>query len=149
MKSEKFVELVDQPSSETNRTSDSSASLENNSAEQDRELEFRSSSLTTEDIIEPLKENAGKRKVSWWRMLFRKKGEIEIRQINFRHEAIPEPNIRNRISNQKYSILTFFPLVLFNQFKFFFNFFYLMVGVSQLIDALKVGKRKRLRLYNC
>lgn len=31
------------------------------------------------------------------------------------------------------------PLVLFNQFKFFFNLFFLLVALSQIIEALRVG----------
>ena len=31
------------------------------------------------------------------------------------------------------------PLVLFNQFKFFYNFFFLLISLSQFIPALKVG----------
>mmetsp|Transcript_30797 Transcript_30797/g.28031 ORF Transcript_30797/g.28031 Transcript_30797/m.28031 type:complete len:87 (-) Transcript_30797:2742-3002(-) len=31
------------------------------------------------------------------------------------------------------------PLVLYNQFKFFFNMFYLLITLSQFVDALKVG----------
>ncbi len=34
---------------------------------------------------------------------------------------------------------TFVPLVLFNQFKFFFNLFFLLVALSQIIEALRVG----------
>ena len=30
-------------------------------------------------------------------------------------------------------------MVLFNQFKFFYNFFFLLIGLSQFIPALKVG----------
>jgi phospholipid-translocating ATPase len=30
-------------------------------------------------------------------------------------------------------------LVLFHQFKFFYNFFFLVIGLSQFIPALKVG----------
>ena len=46
------------------------------------------------------------------------------------------PNI---IRNQKYSILSLIPLVLFNQFSLFSNQFYLLMAVSQFFDALKVG----------
>lgn len=46
---------------------------------------------------------------------------------------------KNNIKNQKYNILTFIPLVLYHQFKFFSNQFYLLMVVSQFIDALKVG----------
>jgi phospholipid-translocating ATPase len=45
----------------------------------------------------------------------------------------------NVLRNQKYSLLSFVPLVLWNQFKFFFNFFFLAVAASQLVPILKVG----------
>ena len=45
----------------------------------------------------------------------------------------------NLIRNQKYSILTFIPMVLYEQFKYFFNMFYLLTALSQFIPALKVG----------
>jgi len=45
----------------------------------------------------------------------------------------------NRIRNQKYNIITFLPVVLFNQFKFFYNLFFLLISLSQFIPALKVG----------
>ena len=31
------------------------------------------------------------------------------------------------------------PVVLYNQFKFFFNLFFLLVALSQIIEALRVG----------
>jgi phospholipid-translocating ATPase len=31
------------------------------------------------------------------------------------------------------------PVVLFNQFKFFYNFFFLLISLSQFIPPLKVG----------
>lgn len=45
----------------------------------------------------------------------------------------------NKICNQKYSILTFFPLVLFNQFKFFLNLYFLVVCLSQFIPDIRIG----------
>jgi phospholipid-translocating ATPase len=45
----------------------------------------------------------------------------------------------NRQNNQKYNVLTLIPVVLFNQFKFFYNFFFLMIALSQFIPELKVG----------
>lgn len=51
----------------------------------------------------------------------------------------PKIRIKNIVRNQKYSIITFIPSVLYNQFKFFFNFFYLMISLSQFVPALKVG----------
>jgi len=45
----------------------------------------------------------------------------------------------NRLNNQKYNVLTLIPIVLFNQFKFFYNFFFLVIAISQFVPALKVG----------
>lgn len=45
----------------------------------------------------------------------------------------------NSICNQKYTFFTFLPLVLYNQFKFFFNLYFLLVSLSQFIPALKIG----------
>ena len=39
----------------------------------------------------------------------------------------------NIVKNTKYNIITFIPLVLYNQFKFFFNMFFLVTALSQLI----------------
>jgi phospholipid-translocating ATPase len=46
----------------------------------------------------------------------------------------------NAVNNQKYNLINFIPLVLFNQFKLFFNFFQLAINLSQLVPILKVGK---------
>ncbi|XP_063901502.1 probable phospholipid-transporting ATPase IIB, partial [Zophobas morio] len=45
----------------------------------------------------------------------------------------------NIICNQKYSVLTFLPLVLLNQFKYFFNLYFLLVALSQLIKVFQIG----------
>jgi phospholipid-translocating ATPase len=47
--------------------------------------------------------------------------------------------VPNVIRNQKYSVLTFIPQVLFEQFKYFFNLFYLLTALSQFVPVLKVG----------
>ncbi len=49
------------------------------------------------------------------------------------------PPVPNQIKNQKYSVLTFIPSVLIEQFKYFFNLFYLLTALSQFIPVLKVG----------
>lgn len=46
------------------------------------------------------------------------------------------PNI---IRNQKYNVITFLPVVLFNQFKFFLNLYFLLMACSQFISELRVG----------
>ena len=45
----------------------------------------------------------------------------------------------NAVNNQKYNVINFLPVVLFNQFKLFFNFFQLAINLSQLVPILKVG----------
>jgi len=46
---------------------------------------------------------------------------------------------RNVVRNQKYSIITFIPLVLINQFKIFLNMYFLVVALSQFIPSLRIG----------
>ncbi|ORY30821.1 hypothetical protein BCR39DRAFT_466331 [Naematelia encephala] len=45
----------------------------------------------------------------------------------------------NVVRNQKYTVMSFLPLVFWEQFKFFFNFYFLVVALSQFIPALKIG----------
>ena len=45
----------------------------------------------------------------------------------------------NLIKNQKYNIITFLPLLLYNQFKFFLNLFFLIMACSQFIPQLRIG----------
>jgi phospholipid-translocating ATPase len=46
---------------------------------------------------------------------------------------------KNIVKNTKYNIITFVPVVLFNQFKFFLNLFFLLTALTQLVPILKVG----------
>ncbi|KAI7570051.1 hypothetical protein KC343_g2466, partial [Hortaea werneckii] len=45
----------------------------------------------------------------------------------------------NAISNAKYSPASFLPRTLWNEFKFFFNLYFLLVALSQVIPALRIG----------
>ncbi|XP_013389080.1 probable phospholipid-transporting ATPase IIB [Lingula anatina] len=45
----------------------------------------------------------------------------------------------NVIRNQKYSIFSFIPLVLFEQFKFFLNLYFLVMACSQFIPEIRIG----------
>eukprot|EP00698_Gefionella_okellyi_P009663 TRINITY_DN2476_c0_g1_i3.p1 TRINITY_DN2476_c0_g1~~TRINITY_DN2476_c0_g1_i3.p1 ORF type:complete len:1081 (+),score=133.21 TRINITY_DN2476_c0_g1_i3:72-3314(+) len=45
----------------------------------------------------------------------------------------------NRVRNQKYNPFTFLPVVLFEQFKYFFNLYFLIVALSQFVPALQIG----------
>ncbi len=53
-----------------------------------------------------------------------------------------EPDVsypRNVVRNQKYSVISFIPLFLINEFRFFFNLYFLVVALSQLFPVLQVG----------
>jgi hypothetical protein len=52
----------------------------------------------------------------------------------------------NVVRNQKYNVVSFLPLVLYEQFKFFFNLYFLLVALSQVIPALRIGSLRRLTL---
>ena len=64
----------------------------------------------------------------------------EKRHIGLDGRCNPRSYPTNRQNNQKYNIITLVPYVLWDQFKMFYNFFFLMIGLSQFIPQLKVGK---------
>lgn len=45
----------------------------------------------------------------------------------------------NSIMNNKYNAVTFIPIILYEQFKFFFNLYFLLVALSQAIPQLRIG----------
>ncbi|SCU81654.1 LANO_0B03796g1_1 [Lachancea nothofagi CBS 11611] len=47
--------------------------------------------------------------------------------------------VPNAISNAKYNPVTFIPIILYEQFKFFFNLYFLVVALSQAIPQLRIG----------
>lgn len=51
----------------------------------------------------------------------------------------PQSFVNNRLNNQKYNIFTFIPVILFNQFKFFFNIYFAFLAISQFIEIFRVG----------
>ncbi|CAN6614689.1 phospholipid-transporting ATPase Neo1p [Trichomonascus vanleenenianus] len=51
----------------------------------------------------------------------------------------PTKYASNAVSNAKYSPVSFIPVILFEQFKFFFNLYFLLVALSQAIPALRIG----------
>ncbi|XP_043268864.1 probable phospholipid-transporting ATPase IIB isoform X1 [Venturia canescens] len=72
-----------------------------------------------------------------WRRCCRKR-ELRARTIHIgqpMHEKFPT----NVIRNQKYNIITFLPLVLFQQFKIFLNLYFLIMASSQFIPDIKIG----------
>ena len=61
------------------------------------------------------------------------------RLVHFNEPEFNITNWSNQEENNKYNLITFVPVVLFNQFKQFGNFFYLIMSVSQFFPELKVG----------
>jgi phospholipid-translocating ATPase len=45
----------------------------------------------------------------------------------------------NAVSNAKYTPINFLPLTLYNEFSFFFNMYFLLVALSQVIPPLRIG----------
>ncbi|XP_022904487.2 probable phospholipid-transporting ATPase IIA isoform X1 [Onthophagus taurus] len=45
----------------------------------------------------------------------------------------------NAIRNQKYNFFTFLPLVLYQQFKFFLNLYFLIMATSQFVPDIRIG----------
>ncbi|KAI1328753.1 phospholipid-translocating P-type ATPase [Xylariaceae sp. FL0255] len=45
----------------------------------------------------------------------------------------------NVVSNAKYTTFSFLPITLYNEFSFFFNLYFLLVALSQIIPALRIG----------
>jgi phospholipid-translocating ATPase len=46
---------------------------------------------------------------------------------------------RNIVVNTKYNVLTFVPKVLYEQFRYFFNLYFLLVACSQFFPPLQIG----------
>eukprot|EP00118_Oscarella_pearsei_P009119 m.50700 g.50700 ORF g.50700 m.50700 type:complete len:1112 (+) comp34080_c0_seq24:19-3354(+) len=68
----------------------------------------------------------------------KRKKEYQPKTIRLGRE-FPGLNIPNVIKNQKYNLITFIPLVLFQQFKFFLNLYFLLVAISQFVPSLRIG----------
>lgn len=73
--------------------------------------------------------------------LFRRKepDPNEDRIIRLDGTVSPDNRVGNGIDNRKYTVLSFIPVVLFNQFKYFFNMFFLLLALSQFVPAFKIG----------
>jgi phospholipid-translocating ATPase len=63
----------------------------------------------------------------------------DFRTVYFDGRTQPLKLPGNAVKNTRYNLITLIPLVLYNQFKYFFNFFYLMITLSQLYPPLQVG----------
>ncbi|XP_053570821.1 probable phospholipid-transporting ATPase IIB isoform X2 [Bombina bombina] len=76
----------------------------------------------------------------WLVNVCRRKKELKARTVWLGcPEKCEEKYPRNAIKNQKYNVFTFIPGVLYQQFKFFLNLYFLVVACSQFVTALKIG----------
>ncbi|THG97433.1 hypothetical protein EW026_g4568 [Hermanssonia centrifuga] len=67
-------------------------------------------------------------------------GKDKSRTVPFRPpEKLQKKFPPNIVRNQKYNAFTFLPIVFYEQFKFFFNLYFLLVALSQFVPALKIG----------
>nr|CAD7578716.1 unnamed protein product [Timema californicum] len=73
----------------------------------------------------------------FWRRCCRER-ELRSRTIVIGQHS-PEKFPANVIRNQKYNFITFLPLVLFQQFKFFLNLYFLVMATSQFIPDIRIG----------
>ena len=59
---------------------------------------------------------------------------------NFRVGQYPPPRFPpNAVSNAKYTPWSFLPRTLYNEFSFFFNLYFLLVALSQIVPSLRIG----------
>ncbi|KAK2580739.1 hypothetical protein KPH14_011366 [Odynerus spinipes] len=72
-----------------------------------------------------------------WRRCCRER-ELRARVIHI-GQPMYEKFPTNVIRNQKYNVVTFLPMVLFQQFKFFLNLYFLLMAISQFIPDIRIG----------
>ncbi|XP_054549956.1 probable phospholipid-transporting ATPase IIB isoform X2 [Talpa occidentalis] len=76
----------------------------------------------------------------WLMHICQRKRELKARTVWLGcPEKCEEKHPGNSIKNQKYNVFTFIPGVLYEQFKFFLNLYFLVVSCSQFVPALKIG----------
>ena len=64
---------------------------------------------------------------------------VTMRKVYLDNQAMNVTNWSNKEENNKYNIITFLPITLFNQFRQFGNLFYLIMTITQFIPSLAVG----------
>ncbi|XP_078337418.1 putative phospholipid-transporting ATPase IIA isoform X1 [Crassostrea virginica] len=75
-----------------------------------------------------------------WERLCNRRKEYHPRNVPIGlRRSSDEKYPKNVIRNQKYSIITFIPKVLFEQFKFFLNLYFLVMALSQFIPEIRIG----------
>ena len=118
----------------------------NNSNEKDDILSFHNDSIDDKLLDKPKYEATFMKKPGFCLNClnaifpcFKKVDTKTIRLVHFRNSSLNVTYWSNKEENHKYNALFFFPVVLFNQFRQFSNFFYLLLSISQFIPQFKVG----------
>lgn len=91
--------------------------------------------------------NAAKRELNEERLKVSGASDFRINNLSAeRYISAKTTNLRanniypsNTISNAKYNPITFIPIILYEQFKFFFNLYFLVVALSQIVPQLRIG----------
>ncbi|RUS73851.1 hypothetical protein EGW08_018395 [Elysia chlorotica] len=82
---------------------------------------------------------------SCWRRMFSlccRQKELQARTIHIGVGSRANTDTKyakNVVRNQKYSIITFIPMVLFEQFKIFLNLYFLVMALTQIFPDLRTG----------
>lgn len=66
-------------------------------------------------------------------------GAEDQREISPRNQHQHKGHMSNSVSNAKYNPVTFLPVILYEQFKFFFNLYFLVVALLQAVPQLRIG----------
>lgn len=69
----------------------------------------------------------------------RKKEVVYPARSIFLNSHISHSSPKNLLKNNKYNVITFVPKILYQQFKYFFNLYFLGITISQCIPILRVG----------
>ncbi|KAM0786043.1 hypothetical protein ACM66B_006856 [Microbotryomycetes sp. NB124-2] len=100
--------------------------------------EDESIALLSGEAKSPRTGSGSRRKSSVSKFTFSRKPSSTSRTIPL-NRPMPSKFPANVVRNQKYNLVTFLPLVLYEQFKFFYNLYFLLVALSQFLPALRIG----------
>ena len=100
----------------------------------------------SEDLIQGPKPVTTNKKSSacanFWSIIFpclKKVDTTSKRVVYFSNPSLNITNWSNKDENNKYNVITFIPITLFNQFRQFGNLFYLIMTITQFFPQLAVG----------
>ena len=120
--------------------------IENDIYEEEKSIPFSNEELN-QNLLEinvnenlTMKEHNICSKIFYYIFPFCRRVDTKTRRlVLFRNSSKNVTFYSNKEENHKYSAIFFIPIVLFNQFKQFGNFFYLLLSISQFFSVLKVG----------